>query len=61
MQVENPPKNLTQKEKAQWSISWVGLPETEMSIEPIIPQNCLLFLIKKLCLWNIYSKILINR
>ncbi len=39
MQVENPPNNLTQKEKAQWSTSWVGLPETDMSIKPIIPQN----------------------
>jgi len=48
MQVENPPKNLTQKEKAQWSTGWVGLPETEMSIEPIIPKNLFIIPNKKI-------------
>ncbi len=39
MQVKNPPKNLNQTEKTQWSTSWAGLPEVEVSTKPIVPQN----------------------
>ncbi len=39
MQVEDPPKSLNQKEKAQWSTSWARLPETNISTKSIIPQN----------------------
>ncbi len=27
------------KEKTQWSTSWVGLPESKVSIEPIVSQS----------------------
>jgi hypothetical protein len=39
MQVEVPPKSPNQKEKAQWSTSWVGLPEIELSTKPIVPKK----------------------
>jgi hypothetical protein len=39
MQAEDPPQSLNQKEKAQWSTSWAGLPKTAMSTEPIVPKN----------------------
>jgi hypothetical protein len=39
MQAEDPPKNLNQKEKSQWSTSWVGLPKTEVSTKPIVSQS----------------------
>jgi hypothetical protein len=39
MQAEDPLKSLNQKEKTQWNISWVGLPKTKVSIEPIIPKK----------------------
>jgi hypothetical protein len=39
MQVKNPPKNLNQTEKTQWSTSCAGLPEVEVSTKPIVPQN----------------------
>ncbi len=39
MQVEDPPKSLNQKEKTQWSTSWVGSLDFEMSIEPIVPKT----------------------
>jgi hypothetical protein len=39
MQAEDPPENLTQKEKAQWSASRVGLLKADVSTKPIIPQN----------------------
>ncbi len=39
IQVEDPPQNLIPKEKAQWNTSWAGLPEFEVSIEPIVSQN----------------------
>jgi hypothetical protein len=39
MQIEDPPKNLIQKEKAQWNTSWARLLEFEMSIEPILSQS----------------------
>jgi len=61
MEVEDPPKNLNQKEKTQWNISWAGLPEVEVSTKLIVPQSLSTILITKLCLWNIYSKILVNR
>ncbi len=38
MQVEDPPKSLNQKDKTQWSISWVGLPQIDVSTKPIVPQ-----------------------
>ncbi len=39
MQAENPPNNLTQKEKAHWSTSWARLPKAKVSTKPIVPQN----------------------
>ncbi len=36
MQAKDPPQNLIPKEKTQWSTSWVGLPEFEVSTEPIV-------------------------
>jgi hypothetical protein len=30
---------MNQKERAQWNTSWVGLPKTMVSIEPIAPQK----------------------
>jgi hypothetical protein len=44
MQVEDPPKSLNQKEKTQWSTSWVGSLEIEMSIEPIVPKTLFVIL-----------------
>jgi hypothetical protein len=31
MQIEDPPKSLNQKEKAQWNTSWARLPKVEVS------------------------------
>jgi hypothetical protein len=59
MQVKDPQKFLNQKEKTQWSTSWAGLPKIEMST--ITPKICMLFLTTYLCLWNIYSKISVNK
>ncbi len=39
MQTKDPSQNLIPKEKAQWSTSWVGLPESEMSIKAIMSQS----------------------
>jgi hypothetical protein len=39
MQTENPPKNLYQKEKAQWNTIWILLPKVKVSTKSIIPQN----------------------
>jgi hypothetical protein len=39
MQRKDPPKSLNQKEKTQWSTSWVRLPNTEVSTEPIAPKT----------------------
>jgi hypothetical protein len=39
MQAEDPPESHNQKEKTQWSTSWVGLLEIEVSTKQIIPQN----------------------
>ncbi len=39
MQVEDPPQSLNQKEKAQWSTSWAGLPKTEVYQRTTIPKN----------------------
>jgi hypothetical protein len=39
MQTKDPSQNLIPKEKAQWSTSWVGLPKSEVSIEPIMSQS----------------------
>jgi hypothetical protein len=39
MQAKDPPQSLNQKEKAQWNARWVGLLETKVSTEPIVPKN----------------------
>jgi len=39
MQTEDPPQNLIPKEKAQWSTSWVRLPESKVSTELIVSQS----------------------
>jgi hypothetical protein len=39
MQAKDPPQNLIPKEKAQWSISGVGLLESKVSTEPIVSQS----------------------
>jgi hypothetical protein len=39
MQAKDPLKNVNQKEKAQWSISWVGFTYIKVSTEPIVPQS----------------------
>jgi len=39
MQAKDSPKSLNRKEKTQWNTSWAGLPETKVSVEPIVPQN----------------------
>ncbi len=47
MQTKDPLESLNQKEKAQWSTSWARLPQTEVSIKPIIPQNLFVILNNK--------------
>jgi hypothetical protein len=39
MQTEDPPQSLNQKEKTEWSTSLVGLLETKVSTELIIPLD----------------------
>jgi hypothetical protein len=58
MQVKDPPKNLNQKEKAQWSTSWVGLPEVKVFTKPIVPQNLsAIFNKKKMSMEHIFQDI----
>jgi hypothetical protein len=61
MQAKDPPQNLITKEKTQWSTNWAGLPKSKMSTEPIVTQSLSIILSIKLCLWNKYSKISINK
>jgi hypothetical protein len=39
MQAKNPPQNFIPEEKVQWNISWAGLLEFKVSIEPIVSQS----------------------
>jgi len=45
MQEKDPPQNLIPKEKAQWSISWAGLPKFEVSTKQLYNKVCLLMLL----------------
>jgi hypothetical protein len=61
MQVENPPKYLTQNEKAQWNTSWARLPKAEVSIKAIVPQNLSIIPNNKFMFMDSCSKISANR
>ncbi len=39
MQAKDPLESLNQKEQTQWSTNQARLPQTKVSIEPIVPQN----------------------
>jgi len=61
MQGEDPPQNLIPKEKTHCNTSWVGLPEFEVSIKPIVSQSLSPSPINKIMFVNKYSKILVDR
>jgi hypothetical protein len=61
MQAEDPPQNLIPKRKHGGVQVGQDCPNMSCPQNPLCHKVCLLILSIELCLWNKYSKILVNK